>query len=174
MFIFNMSLSVYQMVQCSVCSKPIPPGPWFNIKMSSYQYRKSHCGCKTILWPSYLHNDISYTGKTTSLYWIRDQVLLVTALWPTLQWSTVIARYMGPTLGPSGADRTQVGPMLAPWTLLSGTLLNSPNIPDKSQGIMISAPQWLSKSKLKSQEPNPNYSNQSKMHYPIISKRTQN
>ena len=29
---------------------------------------------------------------------------------------------MGPTLGPSGADRTQVGPMLAPWTLLSGTL----------------------------------------------------
>ena len=29
---------------------------------------------------------------------------------------------MGPTWGPSGADRTQVGPMLAPWTLLSGTL----------------------------------------------------
>ena len=52
------------------------PGPWFNINMSSYQYRKSHCGdktilrpsytkshCgdKTILWPSYLHNEISYT-----------------------------------------------------------------------------------------------------------------
>ena len=27
---------------------------------------------------------------------------------------------MGPTWGPYGADRTQVGPMLAPWTLLSG------------------------------------------------------
>ena len=27
---------------------------------------------------------------------------------------------MGPTWGPSGADRIQVGPMLAPWTLLSG------------------------------------------------------
>ena len=26
----------------------------------------------------------------------------------------------GATMGPSGADRTQVGPMLAPWTLLSG------------------------------------------------------
>ena len=26
---------------------------------------------------------------------------------------------MGPTWGPSGADRTQVGPMLAQWTLLS-------------------------------------------------------
>ena len=29
---------------------------------------------------------------------------------------------MGPTWGPSGADRTQVGPMLAPWTLLLGTV----------------------------------------------------
>ena len=47
------------------------PGPWFNIKMSSNQYSKSHCGDKTILRPSYLHNGISYTGKTTSLYWIR-------------------------------------------------------------------------------------------------------
>ena len=34
-----------------------------------------------------------------------------------------IARFMGPTWGPSGSDRTQVGPMLATWTLLSGTTL---------------------------------------------------
>ena len=52
---------------------PQQPGPWFNIKMSSHQYRKSHCGDKTILRPSYLHNGISYTGKMTSLYWIRAQ-----------------------------------------------------------------------------------------------------
>ena len=32
----------------------------------------------------------------------------------------LIARFMGWTWGPSGADRTQVGPMLATWTLLSG------------------------------------------------------
>ena len=49
------------------------PGPWFNIKMTSYQDRKSHCGDKTILRPSYLHNGTSYTGKMTSLYWIRAQ-----------------------------------------------------------------------------------------------------
>ena len=49
-------------------------GPWFNIKMTSYQYRKSHCGDKTILRPSYLHNGISYTGKTSS-YWIGAQVI---------------------------------------------------------------------------------------------------
>ena len=29
-----------------------------------------------ILRPSYLHNGISYTGKTTSLYWIRAQVMM--------------------------------------------------------------------------------------------------
>ena len=34
--------------------------------------------------------------------------------------ATQLARFMGPTWGPSRADRTQVGPMLAPWTLLSG------------------------------------------------------
>ena len=49
------------------------PGGWFNIKMTSYQYRKSHCGDKTILRPSYLHNGISYTGKMASLYWISPQ-----------------------------------------------------------------------------------------------------
>ena len=33
---------------------------------------------------------------------------------------TLIARFMGPTRGPYGVDRAQVGPMLAPWILLSG------------------------------------------------------
>ena len=32
----------------------------------------------------------------------------------------LIARFMRPTWGPSGADKTQVGPMLALWTWLSG------------------------------------------------------
>ena len=33
----------------------------------------------------------------------------------------LVTRFMGPTRSPSGDDKTQVGPMLAPWTLLSGT-----------------------------------------------------
>ena len=49
------------------------PVPWFNIKMSSYQYRKSHCGGKMVVRSSYLDNGISYTGKMTSLYWTRAQ-----------------------------------------------------------------------------------------------------
>ena len=34
--------------------------------------------------------------------------------------TTQIARFIGPTWGPPGAARTQVGPMLATWTLISG------------------------------------------------------
>ena len=47
-----------------------------DIKMSSYQYRKFHCGDKTVVRSSYLHNGISYTGKMTSLYWIRTLVIM--------------------------------------------------------------------------------------------------
>ena len=34
--------------------------------------------------------------------------------------STKTARFMGPTWGPPGSCRPQIGPILAPWTLLSG------------------------------------------------------
>ena len=74
----NRHASINYLNQCQnmvVFSKTLAPGntpgPRFNIKMTSYQYRKSHCGDKTILRPSYLHNGISFTGKMTSLYWIR-------------------------------------------------------------------------------------------------------
>ena len=42
--------------------------------MSSYQYRKSHCGDKTVERSSYLHNGISYTGKMSSLYWFSPLI----------------------------------------------------------------------------------------------------
>ena len=54
--------------------------------MPSYQYRKSCCGDKTILRPSYLHNGISYTGKTESLYWIRDQCLTLPLIPLAVTW----------------------------------------------------------------------------------------
>ena len=38
---------------------------------------------------------------------------------------TKIANFMGPTWGPPGSCRPQMGPMLAPWTLLSGDAANS-------------------------------------------------
>ena len=51
-----------------------------------------------------------------------------TVTWFDLFASILIARFMGPTWGPSGADRTQVGPMFAAWTLLSGQFSNFPII----------------------------------------------
>ena len=44
--------------------------------MPSYQYRKSHCGDKTVVRSSYLHNGMSYTGKMAYFYWISPQVFL--------------------------------------------------------------------------------------------------
>ena len=41
-----------------------------------------------------------------------------------LQNETQIAKFMGPTWGPPGSFRPQMGPMLAPQTLLSGEVLN--------------------------------------------------
>ena len=56
------------------------PGPWFNVKMSSYQYRKSRCGDKTAVRSSYLHNGISYAGKMASLYGITPRPTLKTEI----------------------------------------------------------------------------------------------
>ena len=44
-------------------------------------------------------------------------IILILLSWCNPQ----IARFMGPTWGPPGSGHPQVGPMLAPWTLLSGS-----------------------------------------------------
>ena len=64
---WSQNVPVKLLGQCHGCGCP---GSWFNIKMSSYQYRKSHCGDKTVVRSSYLYNGISYAGKISSLYWI--------------------------------------------------------------------------------------------------------
>ena len=43
--------------------------------------------------------------------------------------STQIAKFMGPTWGPPGSCRPQMGPILAPWTLLSGYLTSTAVFP---------------------------------------------
>ena len=56
--------------------------------------------------------------------------------------STQIARFMGPTWGPPGSCRPQMGPMLAPWTLLSGNVLG-PGLPIKVHvKIHVSYQEW--------------------------------
>ena len=66
-------------------------GPWFNSKMSSYQYRKSHCGDKTVVRSSYLHNGFSYTDKMTSLYWFSPlRVIIIWSIIHGSSWSGLI------------------------------------------------------------------------------------
>ena len=60
-----------------------------------------------------MKNSISFRIKLRQ----REDIEYRLSSWPAL-----ITRFMGPKWGPSGPDRTQVGPMMAPWTLLSGWL----------------------------------------------------
>ena len=61
--------------------------------------------------------------QTTSHYYPNE-------CYPTVMWpydvTTLIARFMGPTWGPSEADRTQVGPMLVPWIFYLGRPQGAP------------------------------------------------
>ena len=68
-------------------------------------------------------------GESTGDWWIflsKDQLcgkcfhLMMSSC--GLATITQIAKFMGPTWGPPGSCRPQMGPMLAPWTLLSGRL----------------------------------------------------
>ena len=72
-------------------------------------------------------------GVTSYVFGIQTQeqqvLCLAKSLWHQIDncftetdTHALIAMFMGPTWGPSGSDRTQVGPMLAPWILLSGML----------------------------------------------------
>ena len=55
------------------------------------------------------------------LWWFWECVLCLITIINSEVWTISHCwRFTVPTWGPSGADRTQVGPMLAPWTLLSG------------------------------------------------------
>ena len=55
------------------------------------------------------HITVSFSGETTGCYFFYND-------------NSQIARFMGPTWGLSGSRRPLMGPMLAPWTLLSGLL----------------------------------------------------
>ena len=75
--------------------------------------------------------DNCQTGKYSLTTLIKVSISLGTGLeldwqqnivcnYEDLQMISLIAKFMGPTWGPSGTDRTQVGPMLAPLTWPSG------------------------------------------------------
>ena len=79
---------------------------------------------------------VTYTYESLDLYWLAIMDLMDWDLFePTPLYKLIlislhnfidmtirsqIAKFMGPTWGPPGSCRPQMGPMLALWTLLSG------------------------------------------------------
>ena len=63
--------------------------------------------------------------STSRLSKLSFSLPLFRLIWQQTMSSSLIARFIGPTWDPSGADRTQVGSMLASWILLSALLINS-------------------------------------------------
>ena len=86
---------------------------------------------RRILWWLYHSMKVSFTADCTKHVpevWKTTRIIswsLLTNRKHCHKISSLVARFVGPTWGPSGADRTQVGPMLAPWTLLSGVKLEA-------------------------------------------------
>ena len=83
---------------------------------SIFRFPKGHQSYPENMWVDISHESTSNhkynrVTKHSNLYAYR------------MGYIPLIARFMGPIWGPPGADRTQMGPMLAPWTLLSGSLL---------------------------------------------------
>ena len=67
----------------------------------------NHCALNIV---NYIPIDWSVTPPTCTYYKCRLHVLCS---------NSQIATFMGPTWGPPGSCRPQMGPMLAPWPLLS-------------------------------------------------------
>ena len=72
-----------------------------HLLITDTSFSRHHCCCHCIIWVIF---SSSLSESVSVLIWV----------------TTLIAKFMGPTWGPSGTDRAQVGPILAPSTLLSG------------------------------------------------------
>ena len=84
-----------------------------------------------ILSLAWIHLELSGRSASWQPVTAPDWVMYYTVRWGhhdasrsnVIYSASLIARFMGPTWGPPGADRTHVGPMWAPWKLLSGISL---------------------------------------------------
>ena len=90
-------------------------------------------GMLPLIWHMYrpdmqcLHTKVNCGGHHWRCYLWNTEHQWAACKRPPTEWmiQSLIARFMGTTWGPPGADRTQVGPMMAPWTLLSGVFSGS-------------------------------------------------
>ena len=88
---------------------------------------RSYAESLTVYWNSSKHEMSVNPARHSGAIWHcwSCSMLVYLMAWcikplPVPMLTSPIASFMGPTWDPHGADRNQVGPMLAPWTLLSG------------------------------------------------------
>ena len=65
------------------------------------------------------------SGKSCGRVIISFVASILVSQWANLETWPQISRFMGPTWGPPGSCRPHMGPMLASWTLLSGTAFHT-------------------------------------------------
>ena len=102
---------------------------------NSYIYINISCKCDTNR-AGHFTLDAYASRPVACVYVYAFYCYLSLQLWPNAVTNTthtikficsLIARFMGPAWCPPGSFRPQMGPMLAPWTLLSGLPMWDPN-----------------------------------------------
>ena len=92
-----------------------------------YRYKNPHYKDKTVSWCLIFTTKIPIPEKTVLIlrwgpvYHFKISIQCDAIVTKTTQ----IAKFMAPTWGPPGSCWPQMGPMLAPWTLLSGNFLQN-------------------------------------------------
>ena len=83
-----------------------------HLNKSNNYFKLIHCGIINTIYPI----------KMSRMRYIYDNGWHFTLIPCIDRISTQIAKFMGPTWGPPGSYWPQMGPILVPWTLLSGEI----------------------------------------------------
>ena len=117
--------SLFQIMACRLVdtkplSEPMMVSFLMHICVTWLQWVKTHGIYRDIGWPLWM------TSSSSQIYYrFLYNHFSYKEAYSTFQLSLLssdvqITKFMGPTWGPPGSCRPQMGPMLAPWTLLSG------------------------------------------------------
>ena len=119
-----------------------------NVKHTDWQHLSDRPGLGHLkIWEAIaiiigLHNKGEKTAMKQSYLKGKFSVHTSSSTWICYRGIIPDSKDHGPTWGPSGADRTRVGPMLAPWTLLSGIILMGYGLA-KSHGVNGFGHHWF-------------------------------
>ena len=90
---------------------------------TAYQITGHSAACPTVISGFHQRSALpdNFEGIHYAFYSKRSSIAESVSLYDVIMPSQIV-KFMGPTWGPPGSYRPQMGPILAPWTLLSGYL----------------------------------------------------